>query len=160
MQYQKICKRNWKSFGWWLVYHGNHFRRECTFFKTGRKVSCKYCIYWWQVWNKTGFITANSLFIEADSLEACQLEQSVHGTIITHASITAKPFFEKRGFSVVKEQSLERQGLFLTNYIMEKDSLPWCISLWCLDKVVGMRKKTKTFLCNLPIRAKTREKDT
>ncbi len=49
-----------------------------------------------------------------------QLEQSVQGSIITHASITAKPFFEKRGYKVVKEHQVERQGIFLTNFIMEK----------------------------------------
>lgn len=41
-------------------------------------------------------------------------------TIRTHASITAKPFFEKRGYKVICEQQVERQGLYLTNYIMEK----------------------------------------
>lgn len=40
-------------------------------------------------------------------------------TIITHASITAKPFFEKRGYRIVKEQLVERKGVFLKNYIME-----------------------------------------
>lgn len=40
-------------------------------------------------------------------------------TIITHASITAKPFFENRGYKVVKEQTVERSGIFLKNYIME-----------------------------------------
>lgn len=49
-----------------------------------------------------------------------QLEQAVQGNIITHASITAKPFFEKRGYEVIKEQKVERQGIFLTNFVMEK----------------------------------------
>lgn len=39
---------------------------------------------------------------------------------VTHASITAKPFLEKRGYKVIKEQQVERQGVLLTNYIMEK----------------------------------------
>lgn len=39
---------------------------------------------------------------------------------ITQASITARPFFEKRGYTVIKEQKVERQGTLLTNYIMEK----------------------------------------
>ena len=43
-------------------------------------------------------------------------------TIMTHASITAKPFFEKRGYEVVKEQIVERGGIFLKNYIMELPS--------------------------------------
>ncbi len=38
----------------------------------------------------------------------------------TQASITAKPFFEKRGYTAVKEQTVERRGVLLTNYIMEK----------------------------------------
>ena len=50
-----------------------------------------------------------------------QLEQAVEGNIITHASITAKPFFEKRGYKIVKEQQVERQGIFLTNYVMIKE---------------------------------------
>lgn len=38
----------------------------------------------------------------------------------THASITARPFFERRGYRVVKEQQVERRGQKLTNYVMEK----------------------------------------
>lgn len=40
--------------------------------------------------------------------------------ITTHASITAKYFFEKRGYRVLKEQEVERKGLKLRNYVMEK----------------------------------------
>ncbi|MDU2489913.1 MAG: GNAT family N-acetyltransferase [Clostridium celatum] len=40
--------------------------------------------------------------------------------IITHASITARTFFEKRGYKVIKKQSVERSGVLLQNYIMEK----------------------------------------
>jgi len=50
-----------------------------------------------------------------------QLEQAVQGTVVTHASITARPFFEKRGYKVVKEQQVERRGIFLTNFVMEKE---------------------------------------
>ena len=39
---------------------------------------------------------------------------------ITHASITAKSFFLHRGYHVVKEQKVIRQGIALTNYVMEK----------------------------------------
>ncbi|HIT33641.1 MAG TPA: GNAT family N-acetyltransferase [Candidatus Faecousia intestinigallinarum] len=38
----------------------------------------------------------------------------------THASITARGFFEKRGYRAVKEQQVERQGVKLTNFVMEK----------------------------------------
>jgi len=50
-----------------------------------------------------------------------QLEQAVQGSIVTHASITARPFFEKRGYRVMKEQQVDRQGIFLTNFIMKKE---------------------------------------
>ena len=50
-----------------------------------------------------------------------ELEQAVsEKKIITHASITAKPFFERRGYKVVKEQNVVRNGVHLTNYRMEK----------------------------------------
>lgn len=49
-----------------------------------------------------------------------RLEQSVPGPFTTHASITAKPFFEKRGYTVVKEQAVERHGVLLTNFFMVK----------------------------------------
>ena len=46
---------------------------------------------------------------------------SQHAPKITvHASITARPFFEKRGYRVLREQQVERQGVLLTNYEMEK----------------------------------------
>ncbi len=76
--------------------------------------------------DKTGYL--DHLFVHADyqgkgiATAICnQLEQAVQGDIITHASITAKPFFEKRGYKVVKEQQVERQGIFLTNFCMEKN---------------------------------------
>lgn len=49
-----------------------------------------------------------------------RLEQVCAGVISTHASITAKPFFEKRGYRVIREQQVERQGVALTNFVMEK----------------------------------------
>lgn len=50
-----------------------------------------------------------------------RLERAVQGNIITHASITARPFFEKRGYRVVREQQVERRGVLLTNYVMVKE---------------------------------------
>lgn len=49
-----------------------------------------------------------------------KLEQTVQGKVVTHASVTARPFFQKRGYKVIKEQQVERQGIFLTNFVMEK----------------------------------------
>ena len=75
--------------------------------------------------DKTGYL--DRLFVHANyqkkgiATGLCnQLEQAVQGDITTHASITAKPFFEKRGYKLVKEQQIERQGIFLTNYVMIK----------------------------------------
>lgn len=38
----------------------------------------------------------------------------------THASITARPFFEKRGYKVIAEQEVDRTGVVLKNYCMKK----------------------------------------
>lgn len=52
------------------------------------------------------------------------LEQSVNTTkIITHASITARGFFEKRNYKVIKEQQVQRHNISLTNYVMERQFL-------------------------------------
>lgn len=44
-------------------------------------------------------------------------------TIITEASITAKPFFERMGYTLIKEQQVEKKEILLTNYVMEKKIL-------------------------------------
>ena len=49
-----------------------------------------------------------------------QLERAVPGNLRTHASITAVPFFERRGYRVLREQQVARHGVLLTNYVMEK----------------------------------------
>ena len=76
--------------------------------------------------DKDGYL--DRLYVHADyqrkgiATAICkQLEQAVEGKITTHASITAKPFFEKRGYRVVRKQEVERRGIFLTNFVMEKD---------------------------------------
>lgn len=40
--------------------------------------------------------------------------------LTVHASITAKPFFISRGYTVVKEQEVVRRGVVLTNFVMKK----------------------------------------
>lgn len=45
---------------------------------------------------------------------------AVRKTFTTHASITAKPFFQHRGYCVVREQKVIRRGVALTNFVMEK----------------------------------------
>lgn len=50
-----------------------------------------------------------------------KLEQALNvDTITTQASITAKPFFEERGYSVIKKQGVVRNGITLTNFLMER----------------------------------------
>ncbi len=76
--------------------------------------------------DKTGYL--DRLYVHKDyqnrgvaTMICNKLEQKMlKGKIITHSSITAKHFFEKRGYKVIKEQQVERNGLLLTNYIMEK----------------------------------------
>lgn len=41
--------------------------------------------------------------------------------IVVHASITARPFFEKRGYHAVHANQVERRGQVLKNYTMEKE---------------------------------------
>lgn len=74
--------------------------------------------------DKTGYL--DHLFVHTSyqrkgiaSAICNQLEQAVQGDITTHASITAKPFLKKR-LQIVKEQQVERQGIFLTNFCMKK----------------------------------------
>jgi putative acetyltransferase len=43
------------------------------------------------------------------------------GRIFTEASVTAKPFFERQGFRIVREQSVVVRGVGMTNFVMEKD---------------------------------------
>lgn len=50
---------------------------------------------------------------------ASALCDALSGAKVTHASLTARPFFEKRGWRVVKEQQVERHGVLLTNFVME-----------------------------------------
>ena len=51
-----------------------------------------------------------------DALEAASAAE----TFTTHASRTARPFFECRGWRVVREQTVLRRGVALNNFVMEK----------------------------------------
>lgn len=55
-----------------------------------------------------------------NALESCVIVKKV----MTHASITARPFFETRGYKVIREQQVERNGVVLKNYAMEKEMNP------------------------------------
>lgn len=66
--------------------------------------------------DKTGYL--DRLYVHSDhqgkgiaTVICSQLESAVQENIIAHVSITARPFFEKRGYKMVKEQRVERQGV-------------------------------------------------
>ena len=48
------------------------------------------------------------------------LEEASAGPVVTHASVTARPFFARRGYRVLRAQQVERRGVTLANYVMEK----------------------------------------
>lgn len=76
--------------------------------------------------DKTGYL--DRLYVHKDfqnqgiATAICdELEKSINANkFTTHSSITAKPFFEKRGYREIKEQQVIRGGIELTNYVMEK----------------------------------------
>ena len=76
--------------------------------------------------DKSGYL--DRLFVHKDyqgrgiaSAICDELECSVTGNLITtHASVTAKAFFQHRGYRVILEQEVIRQGIALKNYVMEK----------------------------------------
>jgi len=74
--------------------------------------------------DKSGYF--DLLFVHKDyqkqgvATALCNELETGYSVIKTYASITAKPFFEKRGYLVVKEQEVERSGVKLKNYEMQK----------------------------------------
>lgn len=62
-------------------------------------------------WQHIGIATAICDALEAAVPSACYT---------THASITARTFFERRGYRVRYAQEVERRGVKMTNYVMEK----------------------------------------
>lgn len=82
-----------------------------------------------------GFITAvghhiDLLFVSPDAqrrgvagaLLRELLAQMLPGKVTVEASITAKPFFERQGFVVVREQSVEVRGERFINYLMVREA--------------------------------------
>lgn len=57
--------------------------------------------------------------VVCDKLEQYALPVNA-AKVVTHASITAMPFFKSRGYIAVRKQHVERMGVLLTNYVMEK----------------------------------------
>lgn len=87
------------------------------------------CIIGFSSMNAEGYL--HSMFIHKDwqgkgvaTLLLSEVEKMARGydahKISVDASITARPFFEKRGYKVVKEQKAKANRLWLTNYVMKK----------------------------------------
>lgn len=68
----------------------------------------------------------------------CEKLERGFNKIITHASITALPFFKSRGYRIVKEQTVIRDGVELTNYVMEKRVK----TLYLIGGTMGVGKTT------------------
>lgn len=56
------------------------------------------------------------------ALELAALKQNIFN-FTTHASITARPFFEKQGYQILRENTVIRKGVLLNNFIMSKTVL-------------------------------------
>ncbi|GAB4370648.1 MAG: GNAT family N-acetyltransferase [Elainellaceae cyanobacterium] len=74
-------------------------------------IDCFYCHHQYQG-KGVGSQLLNHLETTARSLNLQRLWAEV--------SITAKPFFLRKGFTVVRSQFVERQGVQLQNFVMEK----------------------------------------
>jgi putative acetyltransferase len=59
---------------------------------------------------------ARSLFQKVET----EIREQGVGRVITDSSITARPFFERMGFVMVREQSVQVRGMTFRNYAMEK----------------------------------------
>lgn len=76
----------------------------------------------------TGIGYLNHLFVHKDcqgqgiATALCDelLKRSQKIRIYTHASMTARSFFENRDYYLVKEQEVEIRGILLKNNVMEK----------------------------------------
>jgi len=65
-------------------------------------------------WQGCGVATTILAALEQHARETGQM------CVVTQASVTARPFFERRRFVVIKKQLVERKGVLLTNFVMEK----------------------------------------
>ena len=66
--------------------------------------------------NFQGVGVASSLLAKVEAEAAAQGLKRIH----TEASKTARPFFERKGFRLVKAQQVQKRGQVLDNFLMEK----------------------------------------
>ena len=73
--------------------------------------------------DNTGYL--DRLFVHKDyqsqgiATALCDRLEAGFDRVTTHASITAKQFFMNRGYRLIKEQHVVRNGISLANYVME-----------------------------------------
>lgn len=79
-------------------------------FEEDGHIDCFYCHHEW-IGKGVGSALMKAIFRKAEELD-------IH-RIFVEASITARSFFEKNGFVVLKEQQVVKDGVKLTNYKME-----------------------------------------
>jgi putative acetyltransferase len=80
-------------------------------FEPNGHIDCFYCHHEWQG-KGVGSALMQYIFEKAD--------QQTIPRICAEVSITAKPFFERKGFNIVKEQIVTLRGVELKNFVMEK----------------------------------------
>ncbi|MFF2753301.1 GNAT family N-acetyltransferase [Psychrobacillus sp. NPDC058041] len=93
-----VVKMNNKIIGFSDLTHNGHLDR----------------LYVHKEYQGKGIATALVDMLESEANKLNLLE------IDTEASITAKPFFEQRGYKIICTQTVERKGVKLTNYQMIK----------------------------------------
>lgn len=80
-------------------------------FEPNGHIDCFYCHHDW-IGRGVGTALMEAIYSSA-------VQQGIKH-IFAEVSITAKPFFDRCGFATVTQQTIERRGVFLTNYKMEK----------------------------------------
>ena len=80
-------------------------------FEANGHIDCFYCHHEW-IGMGVGTLLMNTILDKAHSDHIKRIYAEV--------SLTARPFFYSKGFTVVKQQTIERKGVQLINFIMEK----------------------------------------
>ena len=86
-------------------------------------------LYVHSAYQRRGIATALCDVLEAPfaaaTLALCDVLEApfAAATLVTHASLTAKAFFEGRGYCVIRPQQVERNGVLLANFVMERPPL-------------------------------------
>ncbi|NEQ23305.1 MAG: GNAT family N-acetyltransferase [Microcoleus sp. SIO2G3] len=82
------------------------------------------CFYCHKDFQNQGIGTKLLDRLEAEARSSDSRSDSLNLTqLFVEASITAKPFFERRGFQVARSQQVERRGQVFTNFVMTKSLL-------------------------------------